>query len=133
MITFAGSEVGPVTGLSIFDPGSWGQFLGGTHSKNGRDVGFKDSASIAGQAFPLNPSCVAVMMCSKVTLPDRDLSIDAAQTSVSSSVTPASSAAVAPTSTSHTDRYKSALVGRSLLTATPTKLSHCAICAMQRV
>ena len=120
MITFAGSEVGPVTGLSIFDPGSWGQFLGGTHSKNGRDVGFKDSASIVGQALRTNPSCVAVMMCSNVTLPERDSTIDGARAFVNNSTTPASSVAVAPTSISHTNRNKSTLVGRLLLTATST-------------
>ena len=110
--------MGRLTWLTIFDLGSWGHFLGNTHSKNGRDVGFKDSASIAGQALRTNPSCVAIMMCSNVTLPERDLRIDGARAFVNSSTTPASSAAVAPPSISHTNRNKSA--GRSLLTATST-------------
>ena len=120
ILTLVGKETGAFTVKGIFDPNSWGQFLGGTHSKNGRDVGFKDSASIVGQALRTNPSCVAVMMCSNVTLPERDSTLDGARAFVNNSTTPASLVAVAPTSISHTNRNKSTLVGRSLLTATST-------------
>ena len=69
--------MGSVSRNGIFDPGSWGQFLGGTHSRHGRDVGFKDSASIVGQALRTNPSCVAMMMCSNMTLTERFLTRNA--------------------------------------------------------
>ena len=119
-MTFIGKETGAFTVKGIFDPNSWGQFLGGTHSGHGRDIGFNDKVHIVGQALRLNPSCVAVMMCSNVTLPERDSTLDGARAFVNNSTTPASSVAVAPTSISHTNRNKSTLVGRSLLTATST-------------
>ena len=103
--------MGPLTGVSIFDSGSWGQFLGGTHSKNGRDVGFKDAASIVGQALRTNPSCVAMMMCSNITIPERNSTIDAVRALDSSAV-------FAPNSTSSTNRYKRASAKRSLFTDT---------------
>jgi len=31
----------------IFDPNSWGQFLGGTHKKRGKDKMFSDKTHIA--------------------------------------------------------------------------------------
>ena len=37
-----GMHVGPATGAGVWDPNSWGQFLGGTAAKGGRDVGFSD-------------------------------------------------------------------------------------------
>ncbi len=41
-----GREVGPDTGGGIWDPNSWGQLIGGTHSKRGRDKGFSDASHI---------------------------------------------------------------------------------------
>lgn len=57
-----GSEVGPATGLGIWDPNSWGQFLGGTSSRKGRDKRFTDSSHIAGQAIRTS-RCLAKMLC----------------------------------------------------------------------
>ena len=47
---------------SLFDPGSWGQYLGGTHKKSGRDKRYADSSHIVGQAISVN-NCVATMQC----------------------------------------------------------------------
>jgi len=57
-----GLQVGPATGHGVWDPNSWGQLLGGTSSKNGRDKGFTDSSHIAGQAIRLN-DCTIRMLC----------------------------------------------------------------------
>jgi hypothetical protein len=61
-----GSQVGPPTGEGIWDPNSWGQLMGGTSSRNGRDIGFSDASHIAGQAIRLN-RCQANMLCSNIT------------------------------------------------------------------
>lgn len=44
-----GSEVGPETGLGIWDANSWGQHIGGTSHAKGRDIGFSDPTHISGQ------------------------------------------------------------------------------------
>lgn len=62
-----GHEVGPMTGNGIWDPNSWGQFLGGTHSKKARDRKFTDPSHIAGQAMRLNP-CRPSMECANRSL-----------------------------------------------------------------
>ena len=49
------------------DPNSWGQLIGGTSRKHGRDKGFTDSTHIAGQAIRMNPSCVLEMVCGNQT------------------------------------------------------------------
>ena len=49
-----GSDVGPETDAGIWDPNSWGQFLGGTHDRRGRNRGFIDRSHIAGQAILIN-------------------------------------------------------------------------------
>ena len=75
---FIGLEVGAVTGESIFDSGSWGQFLGGTHSTDGKDIGFTDKSHIVGRGINENPSCAAAMMCSNTSMPRRQLQSDIA-------------------------------------------------------
>ena len=50
---------------SLFDPGSWGQYLGGTNMKRGSDRRFSDSSHIIGQAVTTN-SCIAEMRCGNV-------------------------------------------------------------------
>lgn len=57
-----GHEAGHSTLSGIWDPNSWGQYLGGTHSKGGRDKGFTDSNHIAGQAMR-SYSCRPAMIC----------------------------------------------------------------------
>jgi hypothetical protein len=57
-----GREAGEATGNGIWDPNSWGQFLGGTATKRGRDKGFTDSSHIAGQAMRTN-MCRPHMLC----------------------------------------------------------------------
>jgi len=57
-----GVQVGPATGHGVWDPNSWGQLIGGTSSKHGRDKGFTDSSHIAGQAIRLN-DCTIKMLC----------------------------------------------------------------------
>ena len=47
---------------SLLDPGSWGQFLGGTNMQRGTDKKFRDSSHIVGQAVSIN-HCVAEMRC----------------------------------------------------------------------
>ena len=66
-----------MTSRGIFDPNSWGQLLGGTSSGHGRDIGFNDAVHIVGQALRLNPSCLVTMMCSNMTLPQRNLTLNA--------------------------------------------------------
>ena len=57
-----GPEVGADTLGGIWDPNSWGQFLGGTHSKGGRDKGFSDSNHISGIAMRTT-GCRPAFMC----------------------------------------------------------------------
>ena len=65
-----GPEVGPPTGLGIWDPNSWGQFIGGTSNRKGRDVGFTDSSHISGQAIRMS-KCKVLMECSNISYPIR--------------------------------------------------------------
>lgn len=46
----------------IWDPNSWGQYIGGTSNKNGRDKGFTDGSHIAGVAIRI-AKCKPHMMC----------------------------------------------------------------------
>ncbi len=48
-----GRFVGPPLGSHIFDPGSYGQFIGGTHRSH-VDPGFTDGTHIVGQAFRMS-------------------------------------------------------------------------------
>ena len=50
---------------SLFDSGSWGQYLGGTSSKGGRNKKFSESSHIIGQAIGIN-QCIAQMRCGNV-------------------------------------------------------------------
>ena len=65
-----GHRVGPATGEGIWDPGSWGQHLGGTALRKGRDVGFRDMSHVVGQAIIFN-QCRTAMLCSNVSQPFR--------------------------------------------------------------
>lgn len=57
-----GFSVGPRVAEGVWDPDSWGQFLGGTSRRQGRDRGFIDPAHIAGQAMLLK-TCRVRMEC----------------------------------------------------------------------
>ena len=50
---------------SLFDPGSWGQFLGGTSMHRGSNPGFTASSHIIGQAVNMN-QCISQMRCGNV-------------------------------------------------------------------
>ena len=62
-----GRESGPNTHWGIWDPNSWGQFLGGTSSKGGRDKGFTDSSHVPGLAIRMG-HCRPHMKCGKPTI-----------------------------------------------------------------
>lgn len=49
-----GSDVGPPTGDGVWDPNSWGQYIGGTHNRGGRNKRFIDHSHIVGQAIAVN-------------------------------------------------------------------------------
>ncbi len=49
-------------GKGVWDPNSWGQFLGGTATKRGRDKGFSDASHVAGQAIRTS-LCRPHMLC----------------------------------------------------------------------
>jgi hypothetical protein len=51
-----------LTGVGIWDPNSWGQYLGGTDRHRGRDKGFTDVSHSAGQSVRLG-YCKPVMTC----------------------------------------------------------------------
>jgi hypothetical protein len=57
-----GSEIPAPTGRAIWDMGSYGQFLGGTSRKRGRDKGFTDGTHIAGVVIRVSP-CRPYMKC----------------------------------------------------------------------
>eukprot|EP01038_Epipyxis_sp_PR26KG_P011925 gene11925-15958_t len=61
-----GPEVGPPTLDGIWDSNSWGQFIGGTHSKHGRDKGFTDASHISGQAIRMT-GCEVKFLCGNQT------------------------------------------------------------------
>lgn len=62
-----GTQLPGPTGRGIWDPNSYGQFLGGTSRYRGRDKGFTDASHIAGQAMRTN-GCKPKMVCSNVTI-----------------------------------------------------------------
>ena len=62
-----GSLVGPATGHGIWDANSWGQYIGGTSRKNGRDKGFIDTSHISGQAIILG-GCRVSVQCGNQTI-----------------------------------------------------------------
>jgi hypothetical protein len=64
-----GVQTGPPLGKGIFDPNSWGQYLGGTHDRHGRNKRFTDPTHIIGQALRLNTACIPYMRCSAFTIP----------------------------------------------------------------
>lgn len=61
-----GDKVGPPTGNGVWDSGSWGQYIGGTALRHGRDIRFTDGSHIAGQAIRTN-DCTVKMVCSNVS------------------------------------------------------------------
>lgn len=65
-----GHEVGPATLEGVWDPNSWGQFLGGTSRNHGKDPGFTDGSHIAGQAIRVS-RCTVKMICSAILGSDR--------------------------------------------------------------
>ncbi len=62
-----GKESGPPTFDGIWDPNSWGQFIGGTHDKNGRNKGFTDGSHIAGVGIRI-AKCRPHMVCGNRTM-----------------------------------------------------------------
>lgn len=64
------AKVNPISIFSTFDPGSYGQSLGGTHKKRGRDKGFLDTSHIVGQSRLLS-NCIPEMLCMNVSRPTR--------------------------------------------------------------
>jgi len=64
-----GPEVGAPTGHGIWDPNSWGQLIGGTARKKGRDKGFTDPTHIAGQAIRMSgDACEVKLLCGNQTV-----------------------------------------------------------------
>jgi hypothetical protein len=57
-----GEEVGPATGSGVWDPNSWGQYLGGTSRHHGNDRKFTDSSHVIGQAIRVS-GCFVKMLC----------------------------------------------------------------------
>jgi hypothetical protein len=59
-----GNLVGPRFGAAraLFDSGSYGQYLGGTHMRNGENRGFTDPKHIIGVAMRISP-CRPLMLC----------------------------------------------------------------------
>ena len=68
-----GWEAGGPTGAGIWDPNSWGQYIGGTSNKRGRNKGFVDSSHIAGQGIIIG-KCIVQMLCGNQSYnqPQRD-------------------------------------------------------------
>ena len=62
-----GHEVGPLTGIGIWDPNSWGQYMGGTSAQKGSNLHFTDATHIAGQAIRTN-KCVPLEICSNISI-----------------------------------------------------------------
>lgn len=58
------SLVGPDVLGGLFDPNSWGQYLGGTHKKRGKDKGFTDRSHLAWEVVWYY-RCTPRMMCSR--------------------------------------------------------------------
>ena len=57
--------MGVATGNRIWDPNSWGQYIGGTRKRP--DKKFIDGTHIIGQAIGVS-NCVVTMKCSNITL-----------------------------------------------------------------
>jgi hypothetical protein len=62
-----GSLVGGPTGKHIWDGGSWGQYLGGTAARGGKDKGFSDPTHVSGQAMRVD-RCRPHMLCANTSL-----------------------------------------------------------------
>ena len=62
-----GDKVIATSSNGIFDPNSWGQFLGGTNNKHGRNKGFTDGSHISGQAIRMS-NCRPLFLCSNSSL-----------------------------------------------------------------
>lgn len=62
MFARGGSQVGTWSSDFVWDGGSWGQYLGGTHKRRGTDVGFLDTSHVQGQAIIL-ADCIPKMVC----------------------------------------------------------------------
>lgn len=66
LFTSAGAETGGTTGEGIWDPGSWGQFLGGIAKSPGNSKGFSDPTHIPGQAMRVR-NCRPAMRCANAS------------------------------------------------------------------
>eukprot|EP01033_Poteriospumella_lacustris_P003413 gene3413-2524_t len=60
-----GSQVGTWTSDWVWDGGSWGQYLGGTHKKRGTDLRFIDPSHVQGQAI-IQADCLPKMVCDTI-------------------------------------------------------------------
>jgi len=60
--TPGGREVGPGTGVGVWDSGSYGQYIGGTPRFKGKNKGFIDFGHVIGQGI-IRAGCVAKFMC----------------------------------------------------------------------
>jgi hypothetical protein len=98
----SGHEVGPATGQGIWDPGSWGQYLGGTSSKKRKGEMFTDSTHIAGQARRIN-GCIPKMICSNLTVTFPPTNESRISVSIDSIITYGASST--PTTTCYTAPY----------------------------
>ena len=62
-----GHEIAAPTGVGIWDPNSWGQYMGGTSSRPGFDLQFTDRSHVAGQAIRTN-KCIPFQICSNISI-----------------------------------------------------------------
>ena len=60
--TPGGREVGPSTGVGMWDSGSYGQYIGGTPRFRGRNKGFIDFGHVIGQGI-IRAGCLPKFMC----------------------------------------------------------------------
>lgn len=61
-----GSDILSATGMAVWDPGSWGQFIGGTFGESGKDKGFTDGSHIGGLAMRFS-QCKPYFSCGNFT------------------------------------------------------------------
>ena len=72
-----GKQVGPSTGTGIWDANSWGQYIGGTSKKRGRDKGFTDSSHITGQAIGATHCKIEFICGNQSTIKENQTAIEA--------------------------------------------------------
>lgn len=84
MHQIGGASSGVATGLGVWDSNSYGQYLGGTHQKKGRNKGFSDGSHIIGQVMR-STVCRPRMECSSKHV-DVEYGVASASIGVDSSV-----------------------------------------------